>query len=165
MSLDSSAAKLVVAMHGVTNHALSKEVASVVKTHSWIGAFTMAVPLFGLETLGYVFTLWHMYSSLSDKARVPFWKNFFSNLLVGFIINVLVCIFFGFLLDFIPFAGWIGSALVGYFSMSVSGCAYLEGLAAMHGENRVKERFNTTAAINYLSQTTTDNQQQINRQD
>lgn len=150
MSLDRSAAKLVNAMYGVTNHALSKEVASTVKTHSWIGAFTMAIPFFGVETFIYVFTLWHMYSSLSDKAQVSFSKNFFSNVVVGLVINTAVCGFFGFLLDFLPVVGWIGSAAVGYLSMSISGCAYLEGLAAIHGERRVKERFNTNAAINYL---------------
>lgn len=151
ISPNSSAEKLVYAMYGVANQALSKEVSSIIKKHSIIGAICMALPFWGIETIVYMITLWTMYSSLSSKAQVPFKEHFFKNVLSGLLLNSIICLILGCILDFIPFLGWIGSAVLGYITTSVSGCGYLEVLAAIHGKDKVKERFNTSAAMNYLN--------------
>ena len=56
--------------------------------------------------------------------------------------------------DFIPIAGWIGAAVVGYCATLFSGCAYLEVLASLHERGKVKERFNTNKAISSISNKT-----------
>lgn len=52
---------------------------------------------------------------------------------------------------FIPVAGWIGAAVVGYCATLFSGCAYLEVLASLHKREKVKERFNTNKAITSIN--------------
>ena len=137
-------------MTGVADASLSNEVSKIIKQHSLYGAICMVLPLWGLETLIYIPVLWGMYVKLCDKAKVPFWSNFVTSILGGFIVNVIVVIILNFILDFIPLAGWIASALIGYCATLFSGCAYLETLAALHERGRVKERFNTDKAMNYI---------------
>ncbi|MDH8702751.1 hypothetical protein M2138_002122 [Dysgonomonadaceae bacterium PH5-43] len=156
MSLETSSGKLVEAMHEIADAGLSKEVASTVKTHAWIGAFCMAVPLWGLEIIVYAATLWHMYKKLCDLAKVPFWKNFMKSILGGFIINNIVVFVLNLILDFIPIAGWIGAGLIGFATIFFSGCAYLEVLAKIHGDRKVKERFNTQKAFRQLNSNESD---------
>ena len=51
--LDDLSLKMVIATLKFADVALSKEVAKTVKTHAFIGAICMAIPLFGLETIIY----------------------------------------------------------------------------------------------------------------
>lgn len=151
MSLEAKALKLAFTMGKMANAGLPDKVKSCVQSRSIAGAVIMAIPLWGIEGFLYAFVLWGMYSELCSLAKVPFWKNFFTSILGGFIVNMLVVTVLCFILDFIPVAGWIGSALVGYFSTLLSGCAYLEVLAALHQKGKVKERFDTSKAISSLN--------------
>lgn len=151
MGLETSSLKLAIAMTGAADASLSKDVSNIVKNRSIIGAICMAIPLWGLEGIIYAITLWGMYIKLSEKANVPFWKNFLTNVLGGFIVNIVIVMILNFILDFIPIGGWIGAAIIGYCATLISGCAYLETLAALHGKHKVKERFNTDSAINYFN--------------
>ena len=71
--LDDLSLKMVVATIKFADVALSKEVAKTVKTHSFIGAVCMAIPLFGLETIVYIWALWSMYVKISKYAQISFW--------------------------------------------------------------------------------------------
>lgn len=150
MSLETSSLKLANAMTGMAEAGLSNKVSSVVKTRSIIGAVIMVIPLWGIETILYAIVLWGMYAELCRLAKVPFWSNFFTSVLGGFIVNVIVVFILNLILDFIPIAGWIGAAVVGYCATLFSGCAYLEVLAGLHQNGRVKERFNTNKAISSI---------------
>lgn len=150
MSIESSSVKLAVAMTGAADASLSKDVSDIIKKSSLYAAICLAIPLWGLECILYCVILWGMYIKLCDKAKVPFWSNFVTSILGGFIVNLVIAFVLNFVLDFIPLVGWIGSAIVGYVGTLLSGCAYLETLAALHKKGKVKERFNTNAAINYI---------------
>ncbi len=135
--LDDLSLKMVVATMKFADVALSKEVAKTVKTHAFIGAICMAIPLFGLETIIYIWALWSMYVKISKYAQVSFWQHFARNVLGAVIVNIAIALIFGIVLDFIPVAGWIVQGCIGYFSIFLSGCAYLEALARIHGKNNV----------------------------
>ena len=135
--LDDLSLKMVVATIKFADVALSKEVAKAVKTHSFIGAVCMAIPLFGLETIVYIWALWSMYVKISKYAQISFWQHFARNVLGAVIVNIAVALVFGIVLDFIPVIGWIGQGCIGYFSIFLSGCAYLEALARIHGKDNV----------------------------
>ena len=111
----------------------------------------MVIPLWGIECILYAVVLWGMYAELCKLAKVPFWSNFFTSVLGGFIVNVIVVFILNLILDFIPVAGWIGAAVVGYCATLFSGCAYLEVLASLHKRGKVKERFNTSKAISSIN--------------
>lgn len=141
--LDDLSLKMVVATIKFADVALSKEVAKTVKTHAFIGAICMAIPLFGLEVIIYICALWGMYVKISKYARVSFWQHFFRNVLGAVIVNIVIGLVSCIILDFIPVAGWIAQGCIGYFSIFLSGCAYLEALARIHGKN------NVSASIDY----------------
>lgn len=135
--LDDLSLKMVEATLKFADVALSKEVSKTVKTHALIGAICMAIPLFGLETIIYICALWGMYVKISKYAHVSFWKHFFRNVLGAVIVNIAIALAFGIILDFILVAGWIAQGCIGYFSIFLSGCAYLEALARIHGKQNV----------------------------
>lgn len=145
MSLETSALKLCAAIGCGADRAMSAKVRSCVKTRSWIGAIVMVLPLFGLDAIIYAVVLWGMYSSLSRMSGVPFKSNLVTNIIGGFIVNIVVVFCLNFILDFIPGLGWIGSGLVGFFGMYLSGVSYIEILTRFHGKNKVKERLDYNA--------------------
>ena len=151
MGLEQQAIKLAVAMEGVAIAGLSNKVKGVVQNRALIAAVVMAIPLWGMEVIIYAIILWGMYAELCKIAKVPFMKNFFTSVIGGFIVNLIVVFILNLILDCIPFAGWVGAAIVGYCSILFSGCAYLEVLAALHKKGKVKERFNSNAAISSLN--------------
>ena len=150
MSLETSSFKLARTMTGMAESGLSQKVSSVVKNRSIIAAVVMAIPLWGLESIIYAVILWGMYSELCRLAKVPFWSNFFTSVLGGIIVNLIVVTILGFILDLLPIFGWIASAIMGYCATLFSGCAYLEVLASLHERGKVKERFNTNKAISSI---------------
>lgn len=148
MGLEKASLKLAVSMTGVADAGLSKSVADIVKNHSVMGAIFIAFPFWGLETILYAIVLWGMYYKLCEKARVPFWQNFFTSVLGGYIVNLFVVFVLNIVLDFLPVINLITGAVIGYLATMFSGCAYLEALAALHDKGKVKERFNIDAAFN-----------------
>lgn len=148
MGLESSALKLAEA---AATTGLSEKVQSCVKSRSLLAAIIMVIPLWGIECILYAIVLWGMYAELCKLAKVPFWSNFFTSVLGGFIVNIIVVFILNLILDFIPIVGWIGAAVVGYCITLFSGCAYLEVLASLHERGKVKERFNTGKVISSIS--------------
>lgn len=151
MSLETSSLKLACSMSNLADAGLSQQVSSCVKTRSIIAAIIMVFPLWGIEVVLYAVVLWGMYYELCRLAKVPFWKNFFTSVLGGFIVNVIVVFILNFILDFIPIGGWIAAAIMGYCATLFSGCAYLEVLAALHQSGKVKERFNSCKAFTSIN--------------
>lgn len=147
MSLETSTAKLCYAFHKGVNSAMSHNVKSCVKTRAWMAAFVLALPLYVIDVFIYVCILWNMYIALSKIAGVPFWKNFFTNFIGGFIVNIVLTLIGNIILDFIPFLGWFGMGVIGYFVIIYSGAAYIEILARLHGKEKVKETLNYNKAI------------------
>jgi hypothetical protein len=151
MSLETQSLKLAAAMEKMAYAGLSEKVQSCIKGRAIAGGIVMAIPLWGAETLIYTIILWSMYVELCKLARVPFLKNFFTSILGGFIVNIIVVFILNLILDFIPIAGWIAAAIMGYCATLFSGCGYLEVLAALHQKGKVKERFNTNKAISSIN--------------
>ena len=114
--------------------ALDKQIKSAVSKRGWIGGACMAIPLWGIEVIIYAIVLWNTYGEISKMSGVPFKDNAVKNIIGGFIINLVVNLIFGFILDFIPVVGWLGSLLVGYFSIVTSGMGYVKMLKALHGK-------------------------------
>lgn len=147
MSLETSIGKLCYALHQGINSSMSQRVKSCVNTRSVLGGIVLAVPLWGLDVLIYAIILWGMYISLSRIAGVPFWKNFFSNAIGGYIVNIVILFLVNLVADWIAFFGWVGMAIIGYFATKYSGAAYIEVLARIHGKNNVKETLNYNKGI------------------
>ena len=115
--------------------ALDEKVNAEIRKRALFGALFMAIPLWGLETIAYAIVLWGTYKKISDISGVPFRKNFVKNVLSGFILNIVITFALGCVLDFIPVLGWIGSAIVGYLSILLSGMGYVKALKIAHGNN------------------------------
>ena len=147
MSLETSVGKLCYALHQGINSSMSQRVKSCVNTRSILGAIVLAVPLWGLDVLIYAIILWGMYISLSRIAGVPFWKNFLSNAIGGYIVNLVILFLVNLVADWIAFFGWVGMAVIGYFATKYSGAAYIEVLARIHGKNNVRETLNYNKGI------------------
>ncbi len=135
MGLDASVAKLCCAAGAADNGTMSERAKSCVTGRAWAGAIVMAIPMFGLEVLVYSIVLWGMYLKLSSIAGVQFRKNFISNVLGGFIVNILIMFGLNLVLDFLMFFGWIGIGIAGYLATYLSGVAYIEFLTEFHGNN------------------------------
>ena len=119
--------------------ALDSQINAVIRKKAVIGALCMALPLWGIETIVYAITLWGTYSKISDISGVPFRSNFVKNALSGFILNIVVTFVLGLALDFIPVFGWIGSALLGFLSIQLSGMGYVKALKLAHGRKAKKD--------------------------
>lgn len=101
------------------------EIAKVVKKHAFGAAIILILPLFGLEVIAFVVILWHMYSSLCEKAGT---KLRFGTIAVGFIVNVVIATVISILLDLIPVVGWLGKGFIVYLQFYLSGKAFIETL-------------------------------------
>lgn len=100
-----------------------KDTAKIVRKHSFIGALVMALPLFGLDWVVFIGVLWHMYSSLCERANTTL---HFGNIITGFIINIVVAIAIDFALSFVPVIGWLGTGFLVYLQFYTSGKSFLE---------------------------------------
>lgn len=138
MSLESSAIKLCVSLGKAADSAAPKEIKSTVNTRGIVAGIVLAFPLFGLEAIIYAIILWGMYSKVASIAGIKFSGKIISNVLGGFIIN-LICVFvLNLCMDFIMFFGWIGMFIAGYFATRYSGIAYLGILEQFHGRASMK---------------------------
>ena len=102
-----------------------KDTAKMIRRHAFWGALVMALPLFGLDWIVFVIILWHMYSSLCNRAHK---KLDFGNVVLGVIVNCVIAIGLDALLSFIPIIGWLGTAFIVYLQFYFSGKLYLETL-------------------------------------
>ena len=109
----------------------------------------MAVPLWGIETIVYLFCLWGTYKKICDIGHVPFRENFIKNVLSGIITNVLVTLVLGLLMDLIPVVGWVASFALGYISLYLSAMGYVKILKRFHG-NKLKTDLNIQRGMSYL---------------
>lgn len=119
-----------------------------VNNHAITAGIALALPLFGLDNIIYIVTLWHMYSSLCSLAGKSFYSNFWKSIISGFLVNIIVCTFLEWVVSFIPLFGFLGAFIIGYASIKLSGAAYLKVLESMHNGN-VNERYSFTNAMNY----------------
>lgn len=110
--------------------ALDKEIHQAVMGRAVVGAIIMAMPLFGIETIGFAIVLWNMYSKISEISHVPFRENFKKNIAAAVVINLLVAL----LLCWIPVVDEIASAFVAFLTISLSGTAYVAALKKVHGK-------------------------------
>lgn len=136
----------ITSMEQFMSGALDEKVNAAIRKRAIFGAIFMAIPLWGIETIAYMIVLWGTYRKISEISGVPFRENFFKNVLAGFILNVVITFTLGLLLDFIPVFGWIGSALVGYISILLSGMGYVKALKIAHG-NKAKMDLNVKKGI------------------
>ena len=113
--------------------ALDEKLKSSIRNRAIVGGVCMAIPLWGIETIVYFIVLWGMYSEVAKISTVPFKDHLLQNIGGAVVVNILVALFFGFLLDFFSVLGWIMSFVVGYASITLSGLAYIKTLKAIHG--------------------------------
>lgn len=100
-----------------------QDTAKIVRKHAFWAAIVMALPLFGLDWIIFCFILWHMYSSLCERANK---KLDIRNIIVALIVNVLIGIAIDFALSFIPIIGWLGTGFIVYLQFYFSGKSFLE---------------------------------------
>ena len=105
-----------------------KDTAKIVRRHAFWAAIILALPLFGLDVIVFAIILWHMYSSLAQRAHKRLDTG---SIIVGVIINILVAFAINFVLEFIPVIGWLGSGFLAYLQFYLSGKTYLETLKQM----------------------------------
>lgn len=99
------------------------DTAKIVRNHALIGSIVMALPLFGLDWIIFVVILWHMYSSLCERANR---KLDFGNIIIGLIVNLAIAIVIDLVLTFIPVIGWFGTAFIVYLQFYLSGKSFVE---------------------------------------
>lgn len=99
--------------------------AKIIRSHALWASFIMAFPFFGVDLIFYCFILWDMYGKLCKAAKQPL--NV-SNIIVGFIVNIVIALVVDTLLSFIPVIGWLGTSFIVYFQFYSSGKAFLETL-------------------------------------
>lgn len=100
-----------------------KDTATIVRKHSFFGALVMALPLFGLDWIVYIGVLWHMYSSLCERANTTLHLG---NVITGFLVNVVVAIAIDLVLSFFPVVGWLGTGFLVYLQFYSSGKSFWE---------------------------------------
>ncbi|MCQ2312607.1 MAG: hypothetical protein MJZ84_04060 [Paludibacteraceae bacterium] len=144
--------------------ALDDKIKQEIRKKGLYAAICMAIPLWGIETIIYIFVLWSTYSTISKISGVPFRQNFAKNALVGFITNIVITFALGCALDFIPIAGWIGSFIVGYLSIQLSGMGYVKALKLAYG-NKAKADVNFRGGLNAVKKNVpiTDAQNNLNQ--
>lgn len=147
MSLETSAIKLCRSLGMALDSAAPMEIKSAIKTNSWLGGLVMAIPLWGMETILYALILWGMYKKVANIAGIKFKGQLISNVLSGFIVNLIVVFILNLLLDFIVLFGWIGMFVAGYYATRYSGIAYLGILEVFHGKDKMKTRLNKEEGI------------------
>ena len=150
MNVDKAAAKLALAMGKAADAGFPQEMKDLVKKHSIIAAIAMAFPLFGIDTIVYIATLWLMYKKLAEMARVPFGGNLIKNVIAGVLTNFLIALIVGFVLDLIPGLGWVGAAAYGYLVMTFSAIGFINFLTMVHENGKVKQQYDFNASVNAL---------------
>lgn len=138
MSLESSAFKLCASLGMATESAAPREIKSIVNGRAILGGIVMAIPFFGLETIIYAIILWSMYGSVANAAGIKFSGKLVTNVLGGFIINVICVFLLNFAMDLILLLGWVGMFIAGYVATRYSGIAYLGILERFHGRQNMK---------------------------
>lgn len=150
MNVDKAAIKLALAMGKAADAGFPQEMKDIVKKHSIIAAIAMAFPLFGIDTIVYIATLWLMYKKLAEMAQVPFGRNLIKNIIAGILTNFLIALIVGFVLDLIPGLGWVGAAAYGYLVMTFSAIGFINFLTMVHENGKVKQQYDFNASVNAL---------------
>lgn len=138
MSLETSAVKLCISLGKAADSAAPAKIKSAVNSRAIFGGAVLACPLFGLDAILYAIILWGMYSKVANIAGIKFSGKIISNILGGFIINVICVFALNFFADWIMFFGWIGMFFAGYWATKYSGIAYLGILEQFHGRASMK---------------------------
>ena len=115
-------------LKSAADEVLEKEIAKTVKQHAWIASLLMIFPLFGFDSILFIFVLWHMYTKICDLVHISFWDNFASTCLIAIIINFIIAFIASLLLSLIP----LGDSIVAFMQIIFSGIAYLKALTAIY---------------------------------
>lgn len=113
--------------------ALDSELKSAIRKRSIIGGLCMAIPLWGIETIVYMAVLWGTYKEVSRISTVPFKDHLWENIGGAIVLNILIGVVSGIILDMIPVVGWVVQFVIGFASITISGMAYIKVLKALHG--------------------------------
>lgn len=100
-----------------------KDTAKIVRRHAFWGAVIMSLPLFGLDWVIFCCILWHMYSSLCERANQ---KLHLGNILVGVVVNIVIAVAIDSVFSFIPVLGWLGTGFIVYLQFYFSGKSFIE---------------------------------------
>lgn len=121
---------------------VSKKMKSIINARALGCAFVLLIPFPALDDIIYAVLLWTMYGKIAKAAGVPFRDHFVSNVIGGFIINIIIVLILdSFLLEplaaFIgpgTLASFIGSFIVGFLATQWSGNAFVNQLKLFHGK-------------------------------
>lgn len=87
---------------------MTKEAKSAITSAATWSAIVSLIPLWGLETIIIIFILWNMYVNICSAMKVPF---SFASILGGFATNIIVCLVFNVMFDWLFGLGWIIAAI------------------------------------------------------
>ena len=136
---------------------VSQKMKSIINARALGCALVLSIPFLPfLDEIVYAILLWGMYGKIAKAAGVPFKDHFVSNVIGGFIVNIIICSILDWLLEYIPIAGMIGSFIAGFIATKMSGQAFVNQLKLFHGK-KVSEHPNVR-----LDNVQSNNQQQIN---
>lgn len=116
-------------MANALDQMFDKDTASIVRKHAFTGAILMMLPVPFIDSIGFIITLWRMYSALCKRANTTLK---FKEICLGFIVNVLIAWCLDLVLEPILFLGWIGIAIIVYLQFYFSGKAYIETLKKIY---------------------------------
>lgn len=117
--------------------ALDAELNAVIRTRAIVGGLCLVIPLWGLETIIYIIALWGTYVKIANISTVPFKDHLLQNVGGAIIVNIIISIATGLILDTLGALTFgltfLLSFVIGFASVSISGMAYVKALKALHG--------------------------------
>lgn len=120
---------------------MTKEAKSAITSAATWSAIVSLIPLWGLETIIIIFILWNMYVNICSAMKVPF---SFASILGGFATNIIVCLVFNVMFDWLFGLGWIIAAIAVWGVTYYSGKAYLGTLTTIYQQSsQHKDRINS----------------------
>lgn len=122
-----------------------KELLDIVHKHAMVAAIVLMLPAPFLEQIFFMVCLWHMYYKLAEYVGE---KIGVGTILLGVGINILLVLIYSFLLELLPFVGWLTTGAICYLQFYISGKVYINILREQQPNSK-----RNVAAISSGSQT------------
>lgn len=110
-----------------------KELLNIVHRHAMVAAIVLMLPAPFLEQIFFLGCLWHMYHKLAEYVGEE--MGCFT-ILLGVGVNILLALIYSFILELLPFVGWLTTGAICYLQFYISGKIYINVLREQHQNTR-----------------------------
>lgn len=110
-----------------------KELLNIVHRHAMVAAIVLMLPAPFLEQIFFLGCVWHMYHKLAEYVGEE--MGCFT-ILLGVGVNILLALIYSFILELLPFVGWLTTGAICYLQFYISGKIYINVLREQHQNTR-----------------------------